>query len=106
MALRKKGADAMALQAIVELQAKPGQRAVLKSLLESIAATLGPGQTGFLGNTRYEVLDTPDILVEIAEWESAKAQATAMQQAMVVTLVIRNARYDVLQRPLIVFCSS
>ena len=43
MALRKKGADAMAIKVIVELQAKPDQRAVLKSLLESVAATLGPG---------------------------------------------------------------
>jgi quinol monooxygenase YgiN len=62
MALRKKGADAMAIKVIVELQAKPDQRAVLKSLLESVAATLGQGEPGFLGSTRYEVLDNPDIL--------------------------------------------
>ena len=36
----------MAIKAIVELQAKPGQRAVLKSLLESVAATLGQGEPG------------------------------------------------------------
>ena len=30
----------MAIKVIVELQAKPDQRAVLKSLLESVAATL------------------------------------------------------------------
>jgi quinol monooxygenase YgiN len=82
MALRKKGADAMAIKVIVELQAKPGQRAVLKSLLESVAATLGPGESGFLGSTRYEVLDNPDILVEIADWASAEVRAAAMQQAM------------------------
>lgn len=29
----------------------------------------------------YEVLDTPDGLVEIAEWESAEAQAAAVEQA-------------------------
>lgn len=61
----------MAIKVIVELQAKPGQRAVLKSLAESVAATLGPGELGFLGSTRYEVLDNPAILVEIAEWASA-----------------------------------
>jgi quinol monooxygenase YgiN len=82
MALRKKGADAMAIKVIVELQAKPGQRAVLKSLLESVAATLGQGEPGFLGSTRYEVLDNPDILVEIADWASAEVRAAAMQQAM------------------------
>jgi len=82
MALRKKGADAMAIKVIVELQAKPGQRAVLKSLLESVAATLGQGVPGFLGSTRYEVLDNPNILVEIADWASAEVRAAAMQQAM------------------------
>jgi quinol monooxygenase YgiN len=82
MALRKKGADAMAIKVIVELQAKPDQRAVLKSLLESVAATLGQGEPGFLGSTRYEVLDNPDILVEIADWASAEVRAAAMQQAM------------------------
>ena len=72
----------MAIKVIVELQAKPGQRAVLKSLLESVAVTLGQGEPGFLGSTRYEVLDNPDILVEIADWASAEVRAAAMQQAM------------------------
>jgi quinol monooxygenase YgiN len=70
------------IKVIVELQAKPGKRAELKNLLESVAATLGPDVPSFLGSTRYEVLDNPDILVEIAEWASAEVRATAMQQAM------------------------
>jgi len=72
----------VAIKVIVELQAKPGKRAELKNLLESVAATLGPGEPGFLGSTRYEVLDNPDILVEIADWESAEVREEAMQQAM------------------------
>ena len=72
----------MAIKVIVELQAKPGKRAELKSLLESVSATLGPGEPGFLGSTRYEVLDNPDIVVEIAEWASVEVRAAAMQQAM------------------------
>ena len=72
----------MAIKVIVELQAKPGKRAELKSLLESIVAKHGPGAPGFLGSTRYEVLDNPDILVEIADWASAEVRAAAMQQAM------------------------
>jgi len=72
----------VAIKVIVELQAKPGKRAELKNLLESVAATLGPGEPGFLGSTRYEVLDNPDILVEIADWESAEVREAAMQQAM------------------------
>ncbi len=72
----------MAIKVIVELQAKPGKRAELKSLLESVVATLGPGEPGFLGSTCYEVFDNPDILVEIADWASAEARAAAMQVAM------------------------
>ncbi len=72
----------MAIKVIVELQAKPGKRAELKNLLESVSATLGPGQPGFLGSTRYEVLDNPDIVVEIADWTSTEVRAASMQQAM------------------------
>jgi Antibiotic biosynthesis monooxygenase len=64
----------MTIKVIVELHAKPGKRSELKSLLEGIVANQGPGQSGFLGSTRYEVLDDPAILVEIADWESAKAR--------------------------------
>jgi quinol monooxygenase YgiN len=72
----------MAIKVIVELQAKAGKRADLKSLLESVSATLGPGEPGFLGSTRYEVLDNPDIVVEIADWTSAEVRAASMQKAM------------------------
>jgi len=72
----------VAIKVIVELHAKPGKRADLKNLLESVAAKLGPDEPGFLGSTRYEVLDNPNILVEIADWESAEVRAAAMQKAM------------------------
>ena len=72
----------MAIKVIVELQAKPGKRAELKNLLQSVVATLGPQAPGYLGSTCYEVLDNPDIVVEIADWDSAEARAAAMQQAM------------------------
>jgi quinol monooxygenase YgiN len=72
----------VAIKAIVELEAKPGKRAELKHLLESVAAKYEPGQPGFLGSTRYEVLDNPNILVEIADWASAGVRAAAMQKAM------------------------
>ena len=64
----------MAIKVIGELQAQAGRRDELKGLLESMVANQGPGQPGFLGSTRYEVLDNPDILVEIADWESAEAR--------------------------------
>jgi quinol monooxygenase YgiN len=72
----------MAIKVIVELQARPGKREELGSLLESVAATNGPGAPGFLGSTRYEVLEDPDALVEIADWESAEARTAAMQAVM------------------------
>jgi quinol monooxygenase YgiN len=72
----------MRIRVIVELEAKPGKRAELKSLLESVAAKYGPGQPGFLESTRFEVLDNPNILVEIADWTSAEVRAAAMQEAM------------------------
>jgi len=72
----------VAIKVIVEFQAKVGKRAALKTLLESVVATLRPGLSGFLGSACYEVLDNPDILVEIADWESAEARAAAMQVAM------------------------
>ncbi|HLO29041.1 MAG TPA: antibiotic biosynthesis monooxygenase family protein [Anaerolineales bacterium] len=72
----------MAIKVIVELQAKPGRRAELKNLLESVSAKLGPDEPGFLGSTLYEVLDNPDIVVEIADWDSAEVRAASMQKAM------------------------
>ena len=72
----------MAIKVIVELQARPGKREELRGLLEGVAAKSGPGAPGFLGTTRYEVLEDPDGLIEIADWESAEARATAMQAVM------------------------
>ena len=71
----------MAIKVIVELQAKPGRRDELQRLLESLIATQGPGQHGFLGSTRYEVPGDPDALVEIADWESAGAREAHMREA-------------------------
>jgi quinol monooxygenase YgiN len=72
----------VAIKVIVELQAKPGKRAELRNLLESVAAEYGPGLPGYLGSTLYEVLDNPNILVEVAGWVSAEARAAHMQEAM------------------------
>lgn len=66
---------------IVELHAKPGRREELKRLIERIVAEQGPTQRGFLGSTRYEVLDDLDLLVEIADWESAEARLAHMQES-------------------------
>ena len=70
----------MAIKVVIEFLAKPGKRTELKRLLSSISATHGPTAAGFLGSTMYEMLDSPDGLVEIAEWESAEAQAAAVER--------------------------
>ena len=71
----------MAIQVIVELRAKPGRRAELQRLIESLVAKHGSDQHGFLGSKRFEVLEDPDLLIEIAEWESAEARQAHMQQS-------------------------
>jgi quinol monooxygenase YgiN len=71
----------VAIKVIVELHAKPGMRDALKGFIEGVVAEQGPGESGFLGSTRYEVLDDPDVLVEIADWESAEARLTHMQRS-------------------------
>ena len=71
----------MAIKVIVELQARPGMRGELMSLMQRVVAEQGPTQRGFLGSTRYEVLDDPDTLIEIAEWESAEARLVHMEEA-------------------------
>jgi quinol monooxygenase YgiN len=70
------------IKVIVELHARPGKRAELENLLASVAAKYGLAQPGFLDSTRYEVLDNPNILVEIADWTSAEVRAITIQQAM------------------------
>jgi quinol monooxygenase YgiN len=69
------------IKVIVELQARPGMRAERMSRIERVVAEHGSTQRGFLGSTRYEVLDNPDMLIEIAEWESPEARAAHMREA-------------------------
>jgi quinol monooxygenase YgiN len=71
----------VAIKVIVELQAKPGKRAELIGVMEGIVEAHGSSQRGFLGSTRYESLDNPDMVIEIAEWESADARAAHMDEA-------------------------
>jgi quinol monooxygenase YgiN len=74
-------ADDVSIRVIVELQAKRGMRAELERLLESMVEEHGTTQPGFLGSARYEVLDNPDMLVEIADWASAEARAAHMEES-------------------------
>jgi quinol monooxygenase YgiN len=72
----------MPIKVVIEFQARPGKREELRSALSGISATHGPSAAGFLGSTVYSTLDDEDGLVEIADWESARAQGEAVQAAM------------------------
>lgn len=72
----------MGIKVIVELTAKPGQREPLRRVLEGIIEEHGVKMRGYLGSTRFEVIDQPDVLVELAEWESLEARDEHMKAAM------------------------
>ena len=71
----------MTIRVIVELKARPGRRDELRTVFEGMLAAQGPGLVGFLGSSRYEKLDDPDVLVEIADWASAEAREEHMNEA-------------------------
>ncbi len=63
----------------MELRAKPGRRDELRSLIEGIMETYGRGMPGLVGAELYEALGDPDVLVEIADRESAEARDATTQ---------------------------
>jgi quinol monooxygenase YgiN len=69
------------IRVIVELRARPGERDELRRSFESMLAQHAPSLRGFLGSARHEVIGDPDLLVEIAEWESAEARDAHMKEA-------------------------
>jgi quinol monooxygenase YgiN len=71
----------VAIKVIVQLRAKPGGRDELRQVFEGMLAEHAASLRGYLGSTRYELLDDPDVLVEIADWESAAARDAHMQDA-------------------------
>ena len=71
----------MTIKVIVELKAHPGRRDELRAVFESMLAADGSDLPGFLGSSRYEKLDDPDVLVEIADWVSAEAREAHMKDA-------------------------
>ena len=70
----------MAVKVIVELKAKAGRRDELRSLIEELAARDRPSD--YLGSTYYESLDDPDLLIDIADWESPEARTAHLTKAM------------------------
>lgn len=71
----------MAIKTIIELQAKPGKRADLIKALDDVLASMKSAK-GFIGITRYEVIDNSDSLIEIAEWDSPEARQAWLEKSM------------------------
>jgi quinol monooxygenase YgiN len=72
---------ATAIKVVVEFTAKPDKRDELRRVLEEIITKHGAGTPGYLGSARFEVLDQPDMLVELADWESAETRNAHMKAA-------------------------
>ena len=70
----------MTIKVIVELTAHPGRRDELQAVFERMLAEEGAAP-GFLGSRRFERLDDPDVLVEVADWESSEARAAHLEAA-------------------------
>ena len=69
----------MAVKVIVELKAKSGRRDELRTLIEQLATRDRP--SGYHGSTYYESLDDPEVLIDIADWESPEARTTHLAEA-------------------------
>jgi heme-degrading monooxygenase HmoA len=70
----------MTIKAIVELHARRGKREQLIQALEELhkAQTNTPG---FIGYERYEMVDDPEKLIEIVEWETREARQAWLEKS-------------------------
>ena len=69
----------MTVKVIVELPAQPGRRDELRARIEALAAQERPA--GYHGSAFHESLDDPDLLIDIADWESAEARMAHLAAA-------------------------
>jgi quinol monooxygenase YgiN len=70
----------MAVKVIIELKARSGRRDELRTIIEQVASRDRPPQ--YHGSTYYESLDDPDMLIDIADWESPDARTAHLEKAM------------------------
>jgi quinol monooxygenase YgiN len=71
----------MTSKTIIEMEARPGQREHLLKVLAEMHEQRQKA-AGFLTFTRYEVIDDPDKIIEITEWESPEARQAWLEQSM------------------------
>lgn len=78
----------MTIKAIIELHARRGKRNELLKALEDIQEAR-KNVPGFISFTRYEMIDDPEKLVEIVEWESREARQAWLEQSTELGLLNR-----------------
>jgi heme-degrading monooxygenase HmoA len=69
----------MTIKAIVELHARKGKREELIKALDELHEKR-KNAPGFVGFSRYEVIDDPEKLIEVVEWETREARQAWMEQ--------------------------
>lgn len=69
----------MTIKAIVEMHARRGRRAELLAALENLHEHRKDAP-GFVGYELYEMMDDPDKLIEIVEWETREARQSWLEQ--------------------------
>lgn len=70
----------MTVKVIVEMPVQPGRRDEVRSLIEQLATRERP--SGYHGSSYYESLEDPDLLIDIAEWESPESRTAHLEKAM------------------------
>jgi quinol monooxygenase YgiN len=70
----------MSIKAIIEMHARRGKRAELLKALEDLHEHRKDAP-GFVGYELYEMMDDPDKLIEIVEWETREARQAWLEQA-------------------------
>lgn len=70
----------MTIKAIVEMHSKRGRRAELLAALENLHEHR-KDTPGFMGYELYEMMDDPDKLIEIVEWETREARQAWLEEA-------------------------
>jgi quinol monooxygenase YgiN len=71
----------MAIKVIVELTVQPGRRDEFVTLINDLMAQHSSlmNAAGWHESTLHAVVDDPDKIIEISEWDSAEARNAAMQ---------------------------
>jgi quinol monooxygenase YgiN len=71
----------MTIKVIIELQAKPGKRDEVLKAIQAVHESR-KNAPGFISYSSYEVIDNPDSLIEIAEWETPEARQAWLEESM------------------------